>query len=235
MSHAPSYGWCMDTPGQAGFPGPAPSPACNPVGQAYYPSVNQCSDDFRGQHNMTPGFGWQQGPELAPSMGFGGFNSAPAGGVAPDVYGFGFTAPPTQPAPAPPPMASARPPFFPEPSAPPLSVPSPFSDPGRTSAPDNRSSRPFEGTRETMSSAPKVINITSDSKPARPPPPEVVPATNSIPKPSSDLNKPTSSDGEDRRNTSQYKEALQNMAALMTDVDLTEDVMNDLKHRFDLK
>lgn len=47
------------------------------------------------------------------------------------------------------------------------------------------------------------------------------------------LNKP--SDGEDRRNTSQYKEALQNMAALMTDVDLTDDVMNDLKQRFDLK
>lgn len=171
MSQPPGYGWFVNSPGQARFPGPPPppAPAYNPVGQAYYPGVSQSS-----QPDVNSTIGWQQGPPLAPDLGFGGFNSAPmATGAAVGGYGFGFGAPPTSSSMGPA-APSAYTPTYPEPSAPQPSAPS---------APENRSSHPSEDSREPTNSGPRFVNITSDSKPARPPPPEIVPATNSTPKP----------------------------------------------------
>ncbi|VDP91306.1 unnamed protein product [Echinostoma caproni] len=200
MSQAPGYGWCMDASGQAGFPGPAPGPGfnqqpCFPVGQTFYPNTNQPPNRFIDPPNMTPGFGWQQGPGFTPNMGFGGFNSAPMhpgpSGPPPGAYGFGFSAPPVQPmAPSPPgPSAPAPEPKSPSrPSAPPST---PVANPTqpvtqrRSPVPGSYDFRPSFERQTPTDSGSKVINITSDPKPERPPPPKVVPAANPTPKSSS--------------------------------------------------
>ncbi|CAL8072579.1 unnamed protein product [Calicophoron daubneyi] len=176
-----------------------------------------------GPSPMAPG--WDLDGGGGPPLYAGSFGGPPPPG--PPIMGMGWSQPPergfgpTGMAPPPPPGASIgfdfatpaeTPSAFAEPSAPPMSETPEFSDVSKVEA----------GVRTVP-----ITIIPSRPKPPRPPSPKLV--SPSKPSPSPQPNHTPSS----RQQDSRYQEGLKTMADLMTDVDLTDDVLTDLKKRFD--
>ncbi|TGZ73820.1 hypothetical protein CRM22_001332 [Opisthorchis felineus] len=102
-----------------------------------------------------------------------------------------------------------------QPSAPPVSPNQPFTAPSQPDVVSNPTSEVEAARTVRIIPAPK-----GSSAPAK--------------SPVNVLSNQSSEESDSHRSTSRYQEGLRNMADLMTDVDLTEDVMGSVKNRFDL-
>ncbi|KAF6771004.1 hypothetical protein AHF37_10442 [Paragonimus kellicotti] len=218
------FGW-FDQPGQQNFPAmgqtpyapmgqPQPS-APQPYGFPYNPAMGQ------------PGMGWQQ---PIPQPGYGTYfdpyvcsPQAPQPAQAPpSAGGLGFdsfTGPP---------MATPSAPCAPVPSIN-NTVSGDYGQPTQPNTTGHTVVTPVEAGKRAV-----LITVPSDDKRDRKSPSPnrntdaSVKVVNVTPAP------PGNASG-DRRQSSRYQEGLKNMADLMTDVDLSDDMLNTVKSRFDLK
>lgn len=197
-------------PGGYGWFGAPTQPGFAPVGQTpYAPAQPQYGIGFNLGPAPAPGFAWQQ-PAAGPAYGPGNPYAypAPQQGVVGDI-GFGLFGQPTV---SPPNPAATNQGSFqqnPQPTA-----------PSTTHVAD-----PDVSVRRNPSPAP-VDTQTNRTVPALSASDTAV---------VSKSNDDAVSDGKpDHRNTSRYQEGLKNMADLMTDVELSDDVLQTLKSRFDL-